>query len=167
MSVARMIRHRGTTMFSPPHALWMLFALLLVIGNWISLWDFHNMATIPAIAIASGFVFNVLVYLISALVSPDVNKDGITDLRAFHESQGPTYMGAALALLIVSVIVNLAAGASLGIQNWANENAIVFAMFVPVIAALTIRRPWVQIGAPLVLTGLMTAYVIIYYPVLK
>ncbi len=167
MTAARMIRYRQNIVFSVPHALWMLVALILVIGNWISLWDFHSMAKITATAIAVGFGFSILVYLDCALVSPDFDGDGEIDLRQFHDRQGTTYMGAVLVTIIASVILNAAAATAMGIQNWGNENAIVFAMLVPAIAALAVRKPWVQVAAPLVLVGITMAYIFIYYPVLK
>ncbi len=76
-------------------------------------------------------------------------------------------MGAVLVTIIASVILNAAAATAMGIQNWGNENAIVFAMLVPAIAALAVRKPWVQVAAPLVLVGITMAYIFIYYPVLK
>lgn len=167
MAAARMIRHRRKVVFSPPHALWMLVALFLVIGNWISLWDFHGMAKITAAAIAGGFAFSVLVYLDCALVSPDFDKDEIIDLREFHDRQGTTYIGAMLATEIMSVILNLAVASGMGIQNWGNENALVFAMLVPTVAALAMRKPWVQVAAPLVLAGLLLAFIFVYYPILQ
>jgi len=93
MASAQMIRHRRNVVFSLPQALWMLVALVLVISNWISLWDFHSLVRIPATVISLGFVFSILVYLACALVSPDLKHDGIVDLRKFHELQGKTYMG--------------------------------------------------------------------------
>lgn len=166
MSVARMIRYRNDIVFSLPQALWMLVALGLVVGNWISLWDFHKLAKISASEIGAAFAFSILVYLDSALVSPDFDKDGTIDLRAFHDRQGPAYIGAALATVAVSVVINLAAG-GVGVPNWASENAVVLAMVPPAIAALAFRQPWVQVLAPLVLAGLTFAYIFMYYPVLQ
>lgn len=167
MTVARMIRYRQSIVFSLPQALWMLVALILVVGNWISLWDFHAVANITATAIAGGFAFSILVYLCCALVSPDFNNAGAIDLREFHARQGTAYMGAALVTVIASVVMNVVAATTMGIQKWGNENTLVFAMLVPAIAALAVRKPWVQVVAPLALAGIATAYIFVYYPILK
>ena len=86
-----MIRHRRTIVFSLPHVLWMLTALLLVVTNWLSLWDFHNLTTMPQATIAAGFGFSVLSYFFCALVSPD--------------------------FIVAPLILNFAAGSGMGIQN--------------------------------------------------
>jgi hypothetical protein len=167
MAAARMIRHRQGIVFSAPHILWMFIALILVIGNWISLWDFHVFTKITATVIAVGFAFSILVYLVCALVTPDFTGGGPFDLREFHRLQGSTYMGAGFATLIASVAVNAAAAASLGMQNWGNENTLVIAAVVPMAAAFFVRKSWVQIVAPLILVVLLAAYIFIYYPFLK
>jgi hypothetical protein len=167
MATTRMIRYRSSIVFSAPHALWMLVALVLVISNWISLWDFHTVTKITAAAISVGFAFSILVYLACALLSPDFDKDGTLDLREFHERQGATYMGAMFVTLIASIVVNAAAASSMGIQSWGSENTLVIIMVVPMVAAFFVRKPWVQVLAPLVLAALMTAYIFVYYPVLK
>lgn len=167
MTAARMLRHRRTIVFSWPQALWMIAALLLVIGNWISLWDFHNATIMSAGAIGILFAFNVMVYLDCALVSPDFNTGGIVNLREFHDQQGPTYIAAALVTVVAAVLLNWIV-AGMGAQNWANQNGLVIAMLVPPAAAFAIRRNvWVQVLAPLALAALMTAFIFIYYPVLK
>lgn len=167
MTAARMLRHRRTIVFSWPQALWMIAALLLVIGNWISLWDFHNATTMSAGAIGILFAFSVMVYLDCALVSPDFNTDGVVNLQEFHEQQGPTYIGTALVTVVAAMVLNFIIG-GMGAQNWANQNGLVIAMLVPPAAALLFRRSTlVQILAPLALTALMSVFVIVYYPVLK
>ncbi len=167
MAAARMIRYRSTIIFSAPHALWMLVALVLVISNWISLWDFHTFTKITATAISVGFAFSILVYLGCALLSPDFEAGSTIDLREFHNSQGTTYMGAMFVILIASVLLNVAAGSSMGMQTWWNENTLVITMLPPMLAALFVRKSWVQVVAPLVLAGQLTAYMFIYYPALQ
>lgn len=164
MSAARMIRYRRSISFSLAHGLWMLFALLLVVGNWLSLWDFHRLANIPEGTIAAGFAFSVLTYFCCALVSPEFRNDEPLDLRAFHRAQGPTYIGAALLTVLVALALNFAAGSGLGIQKWSDENALVIAMVVPTVAALWLRAAWVQIAAPFALSVLMITYIFFYYP---
>ena len=165
-AATRMIRHRRSLVFSWPHALWMVNALLLLTGNWISLWDFHRMEAIPLAIIATGLLLVGIQYFICALVSPDFEEGEAFDLRAFHAREGRTYMVGFLVLTLVALGVNAAAGARAGVQNWADENAIVLAMIPPILISLFVRKQWAQVGAPLVLAATMISFLVIYYPVL-
>lgn len=161
-----MIRHRRILIVSWPHALWMLDALVLLVANWISLWDFHKETAISIGAIAIGFAYAVNQYLICALVTPDFEGNDAFDLRIFHESQRKTYIGAFLVIVLLSLAVNVAGGA-VGIENWANENALVLAMVPTAAVPLLVRNAYVEIAAPLLLFVLAVAYAVVYYPVLR
>jgi hypothetical protein len=166
-AATRMIRHRSIVVFSWPHALWMAAALFLMAGNWISLWDFHTLQTISLTTIAGGFGLVIMEYVVCALVAPELETNDDFDLRAFHEREGRTYIGAFLIIILFSFIINAAAGASLGIQNWANQNWIVLAMLPAAVVPLLTRNRVVQVLAPLLMLAIQISYPIIYYPVLK
>jgi len=167
LAAAQMIRHRRELRFSWPHALWMLSALLLLAGNWLSLWDFHGLSMMSLPTIAAGFLLVVTQYLICVLVTPDLDREAGYDLRRFHERESGTYLGAFLAMMFLALALNAAAGSGLGVANWSHQNLLVLAMLAPIVAALTVRRPWVQVAAPLVMVGLQLAFPILYYPVLQ
>ena len=167
LAAAQMIRRRRSLVFSWPHALWMLNALLLLVCNWISLWDFHRLTRMTLPVILGGFVLVGLMYLVCALIAPDSEDGDGLDLRAFHEREGRTYILVFAAYLPVAFVLNVAASAGAGIQNWAGQNAIIFAMAPPILIPLLFRATWAQIGGPLVLVGVMVAYLIIYYPVIR
>lgn len=162
----RMIRHRRQLTFSWPHLLWMLAALISLADNWISLWDFRGEKSLALGPLAGVFLFVVIVYFQCALVSPDFEGGETYDMRRFHEREGPTYIAAMLAMGVASIAINQFAGMEMGVVNWLNENGLVFAMLVPPIAALTVKRPWMQWLAPATEIVLTVAYGIIYYPVL-
>jgi hypothetical protein len=69
--------------------------------------------------------------------------------------------------LPLAFVLNLAASAGAGVQNWAEQNAIIFVMAPPILIPLLFRARWAQIGGPLVLVGVMVAYLVIYYPVIR
>ena len=165
-AATRMIRHRRSLVFSWPHALWMVNALLLLTGNWLALWDFHRMDAIPLAIIATALLLVGIQYFVCALVSPDFEEGEAFDLGAFHAREGRTYTVGFLVLSLVALGVNAAAGTGAGVQKWADQNAIVLAMILPILVSLFIRARWAQLGAPLVLGGLMISYLVIYYPVL-
>ena len=162
----RMIRHRRQLVFSWPHLLWMLAAFSNLGANWLSLWDFRRVKSLSITAIAAVFVLVVINYFVCALVSPDFEEGETYDMKRFHECEGATYIAAFLALIIASILINLFAGAALNVTNWWNENALVSAMLIAPIAALLVRRNWMQVLAPAVELALAVAYSVIYYPAL-
>ncbi|HEY3800534.1 MAG TPA: hypothetical protein VGL58_19450 [Caulobacteraceae bacterium] len=166
-AATRMIRHRRRLVFSWPHALWMVSALGMMFGNWLSLWDFRAFDPMSLGVIVGGFAVVVMQYVICALVSPDLETEDDFDLRRFHQREGRTYLVAFLAFLILCLAANAAAGSGLGVRNWADQNWTVLAMFAPVILALTVRANWAQVAAPLAMVAMMIVFPIVYYPALR
>jgi hypothetical protein len=166
-AATRMVRHRRALIFSWPHAIWMFAILLLLVANWISLWDFHALPQMSLWTIVTGVVLSVMQYFICALVSPDFEDGESYNMRAFHEREGRTYVGAVLAMLVLSLITNYAAGAKLGVQNWADQNSLVIAMAPPALLAFFVRAHWAQLVGPILTAGLLVATLGVYYPVLR
>lgn len=166
-AVTRMIRHRRNLVFSWAHALWMATAFLLLVTNWIELWDFHQMDAMPLAALATGMAMVGVQYFFCALVSPDFEDGESYDMRAFHAREGRTYMVAGLALLLLSFAINAAAGASEGVQNWANQNAPLLVCLPFGLLPLFVRASWAQILSPLVLIADIVFVLVNYYPVLR
>lgn len=162
----RMIRHRRELTFSWPHMLWMLVALDNLAANWISLWDFRTGGALSLGTIAAGFMFVIVNYFVCALVSPDFEGGETYDLKRFHEREGRTYISATFVLIVASIVANFFAGSALGVSNWSNENKLVLADLPIILIALFVKRPWAQVFAPAALFILVTAYSVIYYPVL-
>lgn len=162
----RMIRYRRKLVLSWPHLLWMLVALGNLAANWISLWDFRSEQNLSLGTIAAGFLLVILNYFVCALVSPDFEAGESYDMRQFHQREGPTYIAATLVLITESMVANFFAGAALNVQNWSNENYIVATMVVPAVAALLVKKEWVQILAPALILVAVICYAIVYYPVL-
>jgi O-antigen/teichoic acid export membrane protein len=50
-------------MFDWAQALWMAAALVLLIKNWMDLWDLHAYATLSLGVVAVGFVFLIIQYV--------------------------------------------------------------------------------------------------------
>lgn len=166
-AATRMIRHRKRLIFSWPLALWMAAALLLLASNWLSFWDFHQMASLSVWAIVGGFLLVVAMYAICALVTPDVEGEDGLDMPAFYERQKPTFLTAFLGLMVLGFAVNLGAGMAMGVSAWSDQNLVVVPMALAVIPPMLTRRPWVQTAAPLVLIATLMFYTVHYYPELK
>ncbi len=163
---ARMIRYRRRIAFSWPHALWMLNALLVQFDDWLSLSDLRTLKSLSLGIIAINFTIVIIQYLVCALVSPDFESSDDYDLRRFHKEQGPTYITAFLVVMLYSLAVNVMV-ADAGVANAVGQNWLVLLILVPIIAALWVKRRWVQLLAPAVLIVLQIAYAVIYYPVLR
>ncbi len=164
LSITALIRNRRSVIFSLPQVLWMTAALLNLIANWISLWDFHTMASVALSVLLTGFILSMLQYFVCALVSPDPREP---DLRKFHDEQSRTYIGVFAMLVIFAVIINAMAGSFLDTAKWAQENAVVLFMVPSTIVPLVIRKQWASIAGALTIVVLSIYYLIAYYPVLK
>jgi hypothetical protein len=167
LAAARMVRHRKSVVFSWPHALWMLDALLILASTWLSFWDVHQMGVVSVATVAAGFVVVITQYLLCALVAPDFTDGNDFDLRGFHERERATYLVGFLVVGLLALAANLAGAVSLGVRSWANQNWLVLAMFLPVLAALFLRRTWIQVTAPLVFFCLQVAFTVVFYPSLR
>jgi len=166
LAAAEMIRHRRVLVFSWAHALWMANAVILLFSNWISLYDFRSMEVMSLGTILTLFVFVTTLYFTCALVTPDFDAGDGYDMRAFHQRQSRAYIGAILALDIVSFLSNLEAGHS-GVIDWGSQNAIVLAMTPMALLPLLSRNRIVQIVCPIILLIEQFAFLIIYYPSLS
>lgn len=161
----RMIRYRRTLILSWPHLLWMMAAFFNLSVDWISLWDFRSDASLSLLTIVVGFTLVVINYFTCALVSPDFEAGETFDMNAFHQAEGRTYIGAMLVMFLAALLVNLLAGAALGISKWSSENNVVAIQLLGFPLVL-IKRQWAQVLAPLIILACTIVYGLIYYPTL-
>ena len=166
MAIVHMIRYRRQIVFDAVHTLWMAVALVSLVTNWISIWDFHGVEPLPLASIVIGFAFSIILYLACALVSPDVQAEGGFDLHRFQATQGRTYIAAFAVVIAFSIVVNYLGGAAMNIQNWSRENSVVIAMLPTTIPPLVWRARLVQVAAPLLFIVLIAMYLVMFYPAL-
>ena len=165
-AMTRMIRHRRQLVFSIEHALWMANALLLLLANWLSLFDFRGKESFDVDSIAVLVVFVITLYFSCSLVSPDFEDEEKYDMRAFHQREGPTYIAALAALIFVSFIANIDASHE-GVDMWGAENSIVVWMIPATVLPLFFKNRVIQLASPVALLALTIAFVTIYYPVIR
>jgi hypothetical protein len=139
---------------------------MLLFSNWIAIYDFRSMQVMCLGTILTLFGFVTTLYFTCALVTPDFDADHGYDMNLFHERQSRAYIGAILALDVVSFLSNLQAGHN-GIGDWARQNAIVCAMIPLAVVPLLSRNRIVQLVCPAILLVEQFAYLIIYYPYLS
>jgi len=60
-------------------------------------------------------------------------------MRAFNEREGRTYIGAIFAMFIVSLAMNYAAGVSLEVQNWSDQNLLLVIGVPPLLLSLFVK----------------------------
>lgn len=164
--IARITRHRRTVKLSGAHAIWTANTLVLIVLNWLSLWDFRGQTELSIVTVASGVIFSILLYLTAAFVTPDVDDPEGRDLRQFHERESVTYIGATLAVVLVSFVVNEAA-VSEGVTVWATQNLVVLIALVPVTVALAVRKGRIHILASAVCLAVSIAFLALYYSTLR
>lgn len=166
-AITRMVRHRRVLVFSWTHALWMLNVLLGLFANWISLWDFHNVAVISLPALLAGLAMAISNYLVCALVSPDFEDCETYDMHAFQAREGRTYLAAYLGLAVVAFAVNYAAAAGVGLTKWASENWIAGTAIPTLLLPMIVRKRWAEFVAGLVFCALNAVAFVVYYPELS
>lgn len=145
---------------------WMLVALFLLAANWISTWDYRTLGNLSLVAIGSDFLFVVLNYFFCALVSPDFEGGETYDLKQFHDREASTYILVLVAIILLAIVENFAAGAGLGLHNVGAENVLVIGQLPLAVLPLLVKRPWAQVGAPAALLVSLIAYTALFYPML-
>ena len=124
---------------------WMLATLLFTCGWWIGLWDLHSRTSWHIGSIAFFFSMAAGIYLLARLVSPRITEAGEIDLQKFHAEEGRKYLVAYAILSWITAAANALIGQANGISQWPEQNiAIVPMALATTIAAIFIKRPWVQ-----------------------
>jgi hypothetical protein len=159
-TVARLIGARERVRFSWFHAFWMANALLLLVVDWISWWPMHTIASWPVTSIFAVLAQSFADYMQAALVCPEIPSEGEIDLVAFHKSHARRYMGAAAASMAVALCNNLYLGGNYNIADFMTQNIAVIPFLGIGLFAALVRRRWVNIAAPLLLSGIWVYYLV-------
>ncbi len=92
--------------FGPPLG-WAALLLIISVQMWWSMFGLSRHGEWTFLQFAMVLLQVVLLYLLTALVFPDVGSDQHVDLRDHYFSQAPWFFGFGLALLVVSVVKDL------------------------------------------------------------
>jgi hypothetical protein len=124
---------------------WMFAALLFSCAWWIGLWDLHVVRVWDIGSIAFYFSVAAGMYLFARMVSPRIPEQGEIDLPKFHAEEGRKYLVVYAILAWVTVGVNAVLGAANGIAQWPAQNTVIVPMaLATTLAAIFVKRPWVQ-----------------------
>ena len=166
LGIARMVRLRQTLRFSPEHLLWTANVLMVILINWITLWDVRGAKELSLATIGVALFYAVLLYLLASFVTPDLERSEDRDLREFHRREGPIYVGGLLLGGLVGVFLNLGA-LQIGVANWANQNVLLMSGLPLLAIALWRRTGWINMAVAAINFAQTVALMVIYYPVLR
>jgi hypothetical protein len=135
--------------FSWLHAGWMLAILCGPVAWWLGLWELRHARSWPMPVVGLFFLLAGLLYLLSRMVSPRIEREGMIDLKAYHRTEGPKYMAAFAGLAALTVVINLSfvidrPALSL---DWLTKNAAVAPMAVAALTAALVKDTRVQFAA--------------------
>jgi hypothetical protein len=133
---------------------WMLAALLFTCAWWIGLWDLHTLELWDIGSIAFYFSVAAGIYLQARLVSPRIPEKGEINLQEFHRAEGRKYLIAYTILGVVTVVTNAMLGETSSASQWPAQNLVIVPMTLATgVAAIFIKRPWVQALALVIQIG--------------
>ena len=168
LSIAAMIRAGSRVRFSIVFAFWMANAFVVIIANWISLWDIRALQSFGVGTILFTFMLAFVNYIQAALVCPELPSQGALDLWEFHQREGRRYLAAVVASLVMAVLANIIYGGVYSLAELSRENVATIPMLViSLVAAIYVRAWWIQIACVVAMTGLWTFYLLVLQGALR
>lgn len=152
-TASRLIQDAGRVKFSWPYLLWMIVVFNLMITFWIKSWSYHDIFELRLTHAAPPLLLAIVGYLACGLATLPIPEQGIINLESFHERQGPKYMIAVAAFMVLAIIQALLMGRQTadGVAGTIGDNAVeaFFGLFA-LVSARFIRVRWLQVLTPLV-----------------
>lgn len=143
-SVAQLIRAAKRVRFSALHAIWMLNVFVIVLTNWLGLWELRDLPRWPTAYVVLLTIAISIQYVAVVLICPAVPPEGEVDLRTFHQTQGPRYLAGFASMELVSVPLNVVTAEIFGVATWRFDNFIQAPMAILIAAAIFLRSPRAQ-----------------------
>ncbi len=101
-SATELIWARDRVRFSGLQALWMVNALLVLLINWLSLWQL-NIVKWDVAEIIVWFAMATAQYFTCSLISMRAKEEGVVDMAAFYERHRPVIFSAFLCMVGVAL----------------------------------------------------------------
>ena len=98
---------RERVRFFGPTVGWGALLLVISVQMWWSMFGLWRHGDWTFLQFAAVLLQVVLLYMLAALVVPDVGRDEYVDLRKHYFAQAPWFFGFGLALLVVSILKDL------------------------------------------------------------
>ena len=157
----RLLRNSGRVHFSAAHALWAWTAFASTIGNWASFWAMRSLKAWPSWTVLLIVATMLMQYIFCAMVTPERNAEGAIDLLDFHEREHRRYIGAAVALFALALLLDLAIGGANYYAQWIRDSALSLVLVALGLLAIFVRARWVQLGAVVAIAGVNTYFMVV------
>jgi hypothetical protein len=102
--IGRLIQGRHRVRHYPPAVIWAALLLLVHVQTWWSMFGMRHVREWTFLAFFVVLLQPVILYLLSALVLPDLNGPERVDLRRNYIDQSRWFFGLFVLLLVVSVL---------------------------------------------------------------
>jgi len=127
---------RERVTFSWLTTLGMVNAGLLVVFNWIDIWNLRSVAAWDIASISIQLAVATSIYLASVIISPKPLEEGVLDMDGFFWKQRIYFYAALASVLVLSMLANMDFLKSANVSRFLQENSYTLIFFVPTIAAL-------------------------------
>ncbi|MBV8800983.1 MAG: hypothetical protein JOY77_10155 [Alphaproteobacteria bacterium] len=135
---------RKRVTFSGLTTLGMVNAGLLVVFNWIDIWNLRSVAAWDIASISIQLALVTSIYLACVLISPKPSEEGLLDMESFFWKQRIYFYAALVSVLVLSMLANLDFLKSADVGRFLQENSYTLIFFVPTVAALVFSSRAVQ-----------------------
>jgi hypothetical protein len=151
---------RERVRFFAPTLGWGILVLVIGVQMWWAMFGMREHANWTFLQFAMVLLQTILLYLLAALVLPDVGGDQRIDLRDHYFSQAPWFFGFGLALLVVSVVKDLIVTGGWPARTNLAFHAVFFAAWA--VAAVTKSTPYHQ-WLPWLMTLVFGLYIVLLF----
>ena len=100
------LSRRRVTFYAPP-IVWSVLILLMVAQHWWASFGLAGRSHWNFAMFAVALVETALIYMLAALVLPDIPPDQPTDLRAHYYREAPIFFGTAAVAIVGSIVREL------------------------------------------------------------
>ena len=155
-SATELVWERHKVRFYGLHALWMVNALLALLGYWLTVWDLSAVKHWTGFAIVLQFLPAIVQYFACSLISMRREGAEIMDMKAFYEKQRPAIFTAFSLTMVTAMIPNTADG------NYLGADVPLFLMLVATLIAGWAKPHWLQWTAGLFIFALEALFLATY-----
>lgn len=163
MGIARIIQMRTRVVIYWPTMVWMLTLLLIHIQTWWTMFGLRQIEHWTFVGFTVTLMQPIMLFLLSALVLPDFDRDEAPDLKRNYYAQRRWFFGFFIALLGVSIARNFTLS---GRVQQGTDLAFHLLFFVGALAAMIFPSEFVHKLAALSVSTLFVSYVMILFATL-
>ncbi|MEP6897717.1 MAG: hypothetical protein ABI870_04210 [Rhodanobacter sp.] len=135
------------------HALWVVTAFMVLIGNWAAFWRMRDTQVWSMFDVLSPLVFISVLYAFCDMVLPDRQAERkVIDLREYHANEGRRYKLLNIAFAVLSMIYLI--HVSSNFEQWLQRAVFALVAALIGVVALRARRVWLDTATSIGMTVL-------------